>query len=349
VKAVVLAAGLGKRLRPLTNTRPKHLLPVCGKPIIEKVLEALLLNGINHTGIVVSYMSDLIIKYVNSLGLGMEIEWIYQKEPLGTADALRVCEKFLGSEDYFIVVYGDITLNSYVLRDLIKFYRENRCDGVIEGVYVEDTLRFGRIISRDGILEKIEEKSMGGPGIVNSGLYILPYEALKTSKEIKLSRRGEYELTDVLNILASRDYKILVHTSQHDWWIDIGSPADYLNANIKKFVEEYGVSVVCNSEINEAVIVKPPSMILEGVKIDKNTVIGRNAFIMKNVRISSNIVIENSILLEGCSIGRGSILRNVIVGEHARIGEKVYIEGSKELLIIPPNTDIENNTLIKNL
>jgi len=348
VKAVVLAAGLGKRLRPLTNTRPKHLLPVCGKPILDRVLEALLVNNVNNIGIVVSYMSDLIIRHVSSRRLDMEIEWIYQKEPLGTGDALRICEKFLESNDSFIVVYGDITLSSYVLADLINFYYENKCDGVIEGVHVEDTLRFGRIISRDGVLEKIEEKSISGPGIINSGLYILPYEALKVSKEIKLSRRGEYELTDILNILASRDYKVLVHTSQHDWWIDIGSPEDYFNANNKKFIEEFGNRVICNSVIDETIIVKPPSMILENVEISKNAIIGANTFIMKDVRIGSDTIVENSILLEGCSVGRSSILRNVIVGENTRIGEKACIVGAEQVLIIPPNKDIEDNTLIKN-
>lgn len=346
MKAVVFAAGLGKRLRPLTNTRPKHLLPICGKPILRRILESLLLNGIENIGIVVSYMSDLIINDVKNYGLGIDIKWINQKEPLGTGDALRVCGEFLHDEDHFIVIYGDITLNPLVLGNLIRFFIENICDGVIEGVYVEDTLRFGRIISRNGVLDKIEEKSFGGPGIVNSGLYILPRTALEVSEQIELSKRGEYELTDVLNILASRNYKILVHTLHHDWWMDIGSPRDYLNANIKKFVEEYGNRVICNSELDEKVVVKPPSMILEDTEVERNTVIGPNTFVMKNVRIGSDTIVENSILLEGSVIGRGSILRNVVVGEYAKIGNNVSVESGGEVLVISPKAKVDDNATI---
>lgn len=349
MKAVVFAAGLGKRLRPLTNTRPKHLLPVCGKPILRRILEALLLNGVDNVGIVVSYMSELIIENVKSYGLRMEIQWIHQKEPLGTGDALRVCHEFLGSEDYFIVVYGDITLNTMVLKSLIQFFNENACDGVVEGVFVEDTLRFGRIISRNSRLEKIEEKSVGGPGLVNSGLYILPNDALEVLKEINLSKRGEYELTDTLNILASRNYKILVHSVCLDWWMDIGSPKDYLNANIKKFMEEYGNKVICNSEINGRVVVKPPSMILEEAEIEENTVIGPNAFIMKNVRIGSNTIIENSIILEGTIIGSGSVLRNVIAGEYVKIGDNVLVGDGEEVYVIPPRTEVGRNARISRI
>ncbi|MEM3644353.1 MAG: NDP-sugar synthase [Nitrososphaerota archaeon] len=346
VKAVVFAAGLGKRLRPLTNTRPKHLLPISGKPILRRILESLLLNGIEEVGIVVSYMPDLIIEDVKNYGLRMKVEWIHQKEPLGTGDALKVCEEFLCNEDYFIVVYGDITLNTVILGNMIRFFNENICDGVVEGVLVEDTLRFGRIISRYGRLEKIEEKTAGGPGLVNTGLYILPHDALEFSRQINLSRRGEYELTDVLNILVSRNYEILVHTTNQDWWMDIGSPRDYLKANIKKFIEEYGNRVICNSEVGEKVVVKPPSMILEEVEVERDTVIGPNTFIMKNVRIGSNTIIENSILLEGSIIGRSSVLRNVIIGEYVKIGDKVHVEGGQEVLVISPRTEIGDSSKI---
>jgi len=347
VRAVVFAAGLGKRLRPLTNNRPKHLLPVCGKPILRRILESLSLNGIYEVGIVIHYMSDLVIRDVEDYGLHMKIEWIRQEAPLGTGDALRACINFLEGEDYFMVVYGDITLSSYVIEDLLRFFEENECDGVIEGVYVEETSRFGRIILRDGRLEKIEEKSFTGPGIVNSGLYILPAQAIEASREIEPSRRGEYELTDILNILASRGYKILLHTSEKDWWIDIGSPRDYLKANIKKFLEEYGEKVVCRSKVDETVIVKPPSMILQEFEVGRETVIGPNVFIMNNVKIGSNARLEDSVLLEGCCIESGCMIRRAIVGEFAQIGKNADVDGGEDVLIIPPRSHVEEKSTIK--
>lgn len=341
MKAVVFAAGLGKRLRPLTSERPKHLLPVCGKPILRRVLESLLLNGVDDVGVVVHYMADLIIREVEDYELDMNIEWIHQEAPLGTGDALRACEKFLDGEDYFIIAYGDITLSGYVIEDLLRYFEKNECDGVIEGVYVEDTLRFGRIILGEDGLERVEEKSIGGPGMVSAGVYILPYEAINASREVKPSLRGEYELTDIINLLAARNYRILMHTSTKDWWIDIGSPTDYLKANIKKFLEEYGEKVVCKPKFDETVVVKPPSMILEGAEIAGRAAIGPNAFIMKDVKINPDTRVEDSVLLDGCYVRSGCVLRRVIVGDYAQIGEGVKIDGGEEVSIIPPKSRIE--------
>ncbi|MCS7125646.1 MAG: sugar phosphate nucleotidyltransferase [Aigarchaeota archaeon] len=348
MKAVVFAAGLGKRLRPLTSTRPKHLLPVAGKPMLRRVLESLLVNDIDEVGIVISYMHDIVIREVSSYGLDIKIEWIYQEEPRGTGHALHVCEDFLKDEEYFLISYGDITLNEKVVRELLSFFNRNECDGVIEGVYVEDTSRFGRIIFSNSRLEKIEEKSRSGPGIVNSGLYILPRKSIQVAYEVKPSQRGEYELTEVLNIMASRNYKILVHSySNIDWWIDIGNPIDYLKANIRKFIEEFGEKIVCYSEIDSSIKIIPPSMILKDVTIGRDSIVGPNAFIMENVEIGSNSRIENSILLEGCRIRSNSIIRNMIIGEYAEVKERFSIEGGEPISIIAPYSVVSDEIDLK--
>ncbi|MEN2974085.1 MAG: NDP-sugar synthase [Candidatus Caldarchaeales archaeon] len=355
MKGVVFAAGLGKRLKPLTLSRPKHLLPIAGKPILKRVLESLLSNNIREIGVVVSYMKELIMSNVSSYNLDIKIDWIIQEEPRGTGQALQVCEEYLKDEDYFIVTYGDITLNHKVVKEMLTFFSKNKCDGVVEGVLVDDTSRFGRIISRNGLLEMIEEKSSSGSGMVNSGLYILPREALDVAKEIKPSSRGEYELTDILNILASRGYKILIHSYYNpyqdiptrSWWIDIGSPRDYLKANIVVFTEEFGNEIVCGSEVDSSIHIRPPSLINENVKIGGDSIIGPHVFIMEDVEISPNSMIENSILLEGCKVGSKTIIRNTILGEYTEVGEEVYIEGGEDVLVVTPHTVISDKTVLK--
>ncbi|MEM1677044.1 MAG: NDP-sugar synthase [Nitrososphaerota archaeon] len=344
---MVFAAGLGKRLRPLTNTRPKHLLPVIGKPLLLWILESLILNGFREIGILVSYMKEKVIEEISKIDLGGEITWIDQRGERGTGDALKACREYLKNEDYFLVVYGDVLVNPSIIKDLVEFFRENVCDGVVEGVYVQDTIRFGRIEYKDMLLKKIEEKSIGGPGIVNSGLYVLPGISLDIVEEVKPSQRGEYELTDLLNIMVKRGMKILVHVSEKDWWMDIGTPLDYLKVNIKKFIEEYGFSILSKSDLDCGCVLKAPVMISKNVRISGEVALGPNAFLMDDVIVEGNVVVENAVVLERCRIKGNSILKNVIVGEDSEISGSIHIDGGSSVHVVAPNSMIDTESLKK--
>ncbi|MBS7621832.1 NTP transferase domain-containing protein, partial [Candidatus Bathyarchaeota archaeon] len=234
MKAVVFAAGLGKRLKPLTSFKAKHLLPLVDKPVLIRVLETLVSNRIRDVGITVAYMDELIRRAVDREKLSMEITYIQQRELLGTAHALYVCKDFLEGEDAFLLVYGDITITEDVVGKMLSSFNEGACDGVILAVRVKDASNFGVLEERNGMLEHIMEKPAEGfhEAYVNAGAYILPSESVKYFSRIKPSARGEYELTDVLNLLVKDGHKICVLKMNKNLWFDIGRAWDLLDANI---------------------------------------------------------------------------------------------------------------------
>lgn len=320
---VILAAGRGKRLNPLTSTRPKHLLPVLNRPLIRLVAESVTLAGIDEICVVVGYGSEMIRSALANFDKA-RITFAVQKEPLGTADALLSAEECLKSEDKFVVVYGDLTLEPEPLRELIEIVNSGY-DGGIIGIKRINGERFGVLFTKDGLLEKIVEKPEKAPSaaLINSGIYVLPREVLATSKRIEKSIRGEYELTDAITKLVSEGRRIFVHVVEGDWWLDVGRPSDLLAANLRLLKESL---IDQNSEISkDAAIVT--SVIMRGVKVGRGAVI-KSSLIMENATIGPKASLSYCIVAEGSEVGHNSCL----VGE--LYSPIVVGPGVK----VPPNT-----------
>lgn len=331
MKAIVFAAGMGNRLRPLTNYRPKHLLPLVGKPILIRILNSLLSCGVREVGITIGYMGDLIVKAVQYENLPLNISFIKQDRLLGTAYALGVCKEFIDGSDPFILVYGDITITDDMLRDMLVSFSRNNWDGVLLVAPVREASSFGVVEEEDGMLKRVVEKpstSICG-AYVNAGAYILPAKSLRYLHEIKPSPRGEYELTDILNLLAKDGYRIGLVKVSSDLWFDIGRPWDLLDANIryldyyasiKPRVKEEGL--IDSKEvlqIDSAEIVGP-CYVSKNSRFGDETKIMPYTVIMDGVEIGKGCYIEKSILMDGCVIGDGSIIVSSIVGEGAKLG-----------------------------
>ena len=347
MKAAVFAAGLGKRLRPLTLLRPKQLLPVAGKPILRRVLESLQEAGVGEAVIVVSYLGEMIRAAVESWNLKLDVSFVDQGKALGTGHALRVCAPHLEG-DRFLVAYGDITLEPEVVKTFMEFYEGSEADGALEAVKVGDVSEYGSVKVEDSVFKRVEEKTGRGPGLANAGLYILPGAALRFAEEIKPSKRGEYELTDVLNMLAEKGFKILVHVSERDWWLDVGRPGDLLAANSKLLQKEVdGRCIVSDeAEIMGDAKITPPCIIGRGVTVGRGARIRAGTVLMDDVSVGAESRVEGSILLYGCSVGRRTMLRNVIAGDRAEIGDEVEIIGDKAL-VIAPGSRVENNLRVR--
>lgn len=344
MRAAVFAAGLGKRLRPLTNVRPKHLLPLAGKPVLRRILEALEDVGIRETVILVSYLSELIRDSVESWNLNLDTVFVEQEEILGTGHALKMCRPYL-TGGRFLVAYGDITLTSRALRSLIEFHEKRNGDGVVEAVEVEDVSRYGAIMNKDNLFMGVMEKSAKGPGLANAGLYILPEESLELVDRIRKSPRGEYELTDLLNMLRSKGYRLLVHRSRGDWWFDIGRPTDYLKANLVIMQREEVKFMEKGSRVLGRTM--PPYFIGHGTYIGEGAEIRCGTTVMEDVVVGRESVVEESILLSGCHVGSRCRLRRVIVGYNAVIEDEVEIMGGEEAAVVAPNSTIRSGTSIK--
>lgn len=345
LKAVIFAAGLGKRLRPLTNVRPKHLLPLAGKPVLRRVLEAVEHSGVMEAGIVVSYLREKVREAVEAWPLNINLQLIDQGEAEGTGHALMAARPFLEGEEFFLVVYGDITLRPGVLRAFLEAFEESGVEGAVEGVWVENASPFGRLSERNNLLLRVEEKSGKGPGLINAGLYVLPRRALQLTSRLVPSPRGEYELTDVLNMLVSDGVKILVHRSEQGWWRDIGRPLDLLEANRALLREELGEGVKVEAEVEAEL--RSPSIVLRGVRVERGSRIGPEAVLMEGVKVGARSVIESSIFLESSVLEDGCRVRRAIIGDGAEVGSGSTIDGGEGVVVVAPGAKVPSNSTLR--
>jgi NDP-sugar pyrophosphorylase family protein len=217
--AIVLAAGLGTRLRPHTLTTPKPLLAVRGRPILDWALGALP-TGIDRVLIVIHYLPEQITAYLKKQHHFAQWLTIHQEQPRGTGDALRACREQLRS-DRFLVVNGD---DLYGAADLAELAR--RPAGLLVHP-VDEPRRFGiAFLKPDGTLDRLEEKpDLEGRRLANTGAYLFPRHVFDI--EIKLSARGEYEITDYVSALARKEP---FHVVQASYWLPIGNVEAWQNA-----------------------------------------------------------------------------------------------------------------------
>uniref|UniRef100_A0A7C5LAA0 Nucleotidyl transferase domain-containing protein n=1 Tax=Caldiarchaeum subterraneum TaxID=311458 RepID=A0A7C5LAA0_CALS0 len=341
LKAVVLAAGYGKRLMPLTANRPKHVLPIAGKPLINHTLEALAKAGADEIGVLLGYRSEEIVEALKKFD-GARLEYIYQEEIAGTGAALRECRGFLAGEEHFLVVYGDLTVTAEVVLELVDFFRRNMLDGVLAAVEVEETGPYGVVETRDGLLARIGEKeSRRGP--INAGIYILGGEVFDELEKTRPSIRGEIELTDALNNLAAKGRRLGVKMFGKGWWFDIGRPADYLAANhtyIRRLLGE-GMMVGPRVYLGNNVSLKGPLVIAEGVTIEDDCIVEGPAMVCERVRIAADSVVKASLILEDCYIGPSSKLQNSIICEKTVFENGVEVVGGGfPAFVSPPSTTV---------
>jgi len=357
MKAVILAAGKGTRLGPLTKNRPKPLIPLAGKPVIEHIIKSLIENNVKDIAIVVHYYKDKIIKYVEGLHLNANINYIYQEELSGTGSALLVSEEFIKDEP-FITIYGDVTLNRKILVNIIKYFEENPCDTLMVGVRVNDPSKYGvLILDKDRLMKIIEKpKRDVGSNLINAGIYVFTPKIFDACRKIRLSERGELELTDAIMFLGKHGI-VRVFDGGKNWWYDVGHPWDLLDAN-KYYLSLIKTDIVGKCSPNT--LIYEPVVISKGSHIESGVVIFGPSYIGKNVEIGYNSVIgPYASICDGVKIGplsfiSGSIiLNNTIISSHCSvfesvIGEKCYIESGVSI----PSINIygENiKVLIKNV
>ncbi len=227
MRAVVLAGGVGKRLRPITNNIPKIMVPVKGEPLLCHVLRGLKPH-VESVTLVVGYMKDKIIDYFGAEFEGLKLSYVTQTEYKGTAHALLCAETDI--KNPFLLVYGDLFFNPDIYHQVLS----QSTDGVIVGKTVPNPSDYGVLEVKDGLLAGILEKVPNPPGnLINAGIYLLPPEIFEACRQIPLSSRGEYELTDAITLLVKRGLKFSVVPIND--WVDVGSLERLKQANEMNF------------------------------------------------------------------------------------------------------------------
>ncbi len=330
MKGLILSGGRGTRLRPITYTSAKQLLPVANKPILFYGLEAMAASGITDIGIVVGDTAQEIRDAVgDGSRFGVAVTYIQQEAPLGLAHAVLVSEPFLGT-DPFCMYLGDNLIRER-LAPLVARFREEKPNSQILLASVPNPSQFGVAELHDGqVVRLIEKPKMPPSNLALVGVYMFDSTIFKAVKAIKPSARGELEITDAIQWLIDHDHLVRPHVIE-GWWKDTGRLEDILEANriILDTLMSRNDGHVQDSEILGKVVVDA------GARITRSTVrgpaiIGRdavveNAYVGPFTSVGDRVVlraseVEHSILLEGASVSDvGGRIESSLIGRNARI------------------------------
>jgi len=324
VKAVILAAGEGTRLRPFTMSRPKGMIPVGNRPILEYVVEALVKNGIKDIIMVVGYRKDTImLHFQDGKRFGASIEYVVQEKPLGTAHALALAADRLGDDD-FLTVAGDNLINARLVTDLLE-----RHDGMsITVTESENPSKYGVVkVEGDRIVEMVEKPDWKMGNIINTGIYYFPHGMLEHFRGRSFT--AERGITQVLAPMVKEVRMTAVKTKGK--WIDAVYPWDLLNVNAQALDSQgQGVrgTVEPGTVLKGPVFVGAGTRIRSGCHIEGPVNIGEGCDIGPNVVILPSTSIGNGVQIDSFThISHCLIMSNAVIGSHSHLSRSVIGDG----------------------
>ncbi len=338
MQGLILAAGEGTRLRPLTFSTPKQLIPLLGKPMIFYVIEDLVRAGIRDIGLVVGRLGWMFQEVLgDGASLGVRLSYIVQERRLGIAHAinLAISEGFVRGP--FVVYLGDNLLSKGVKRYVDEF-RENASDVHVLLTRVRDPSRFGVAVLRDGKIVRLVEKPrepISDLAVVGVYMFRDPDLVAKAFRTLKPSWRGEYEITELIQWFIDHGYTVTYNTVQ-GWWKDIGTPESLLEA-IYLLLDEAEPRVegeVRGEVIGRAVIER--GAIVEG-RVYGPVYIGRGTVVSKSTIIEHYVSLESNVRVKSGFIARSLVMDNAVVDINKMrlvdsiIGRRSYVKCSREL------------------
>jgi glucose-1-phosphate thymidylyltransferase len=316
MKALVLSGGKGTRLRPLTFTCAKQLIPVANKPILGYVLDQIAATDIKNIGVITAPETGQYVKDYVDDGSKWNLNVTYiPQEPLGLAHAVKTAKPFLG-DDSFVMCLGD-NLTGQGLNDFLNKFKKDALDALIILKAVDNPQAFGIAqLDNNGNITKLVEKPktpMGNLAII--GTYIFSNKIHHAIERIKPSWRGELEITDAIQEMINLGFKVKAETL-NSWWLDTGKKDDILSANAK-ILDEYIQNEVKGTLIN-------------------STVDGR-------AKIADETKIVNSTIRGPCIIGKNVVVENSFIGPYSSIGDGTKIQNSHvEYCVIQENVTIQD-------
>ena len=331
MKAIILAGGEGTRLRPLTYSVPKAMVPVLNRPFIEHVIRHLTSHGIKEIVLATGYKSDSIYEYFKN-GTGTELKLIYslEEKPLGTAGAVRHAGKYL--DGTFLVLNGD-TYSDIDYTEMIQFHKTRGANATIALTHVKDPTRFGVVeTDGDGRIKAFIEKPTWDKVTsrwINAGVYILEPEVLNY---IPKDRFCMFE-HDVFPRMLADDKHVFAFASKA-YWIDMGTPENYhqLNRDLLMgkckpiFPINDNIYMPADSQIHPSVIRTGRIMLGHNCKIERGVELHGPVIIGRDCHINQKAIIENSILWDNIVVGQEATIFNSIIASGAKIEEKARLE-----------------------
>jgi mannose-1-phosphate guanylyltransferase len=329
MKALILAGGLGTRLRPLTYTRPKHLLPIVNRPHIEHVFDLLGHFGIEQIVLLTSYLAQTFESTVErAAGRGIHIDVTHEPQPLGTAGALKNALDFV-SDGTFLAFNGDV-LTDVDLARVIAFHRDREAEATILLTPVSDPSAYG-VVPTDGhgrvagFIEK-PPREEAPTNLINAGVYVLEPTVLDRIPEERVWS-AERDLFPGLVQEGARLYAL----GTDAYWIDIGTPDKYLQANLDALAGRYsttvqpsgygpgvvagvGATVSPSARVASATL-GPGAVVEEGAIVERSVLLGRS-------RVATGAVVMDSILGEGAEVPMGARVKGAVLADGEVAGEE---------------------------
>jgi glucose-1-phosphate thymidylyltransferase long form len=378
VKAVLMAGGKGSRIRPLTLSRPKPMIPVANRPMIEYIVEKIKNSGYTELVVTLSYLKNQLKHLLNERYPELNIKYSVEKQPFGTAGGVKKAEKYL--DDTFFVLSGDVLVD-VDLNKLLNFHRKHNALATMVLTPVDDPSHFGiAVLDEENQIIKFLEKPAPHEvfsKIANTGTYILEPEIFNYIE----NRKGEVDFShDVFPRLIEEKAGIYGYVLD-GYWNDVGRPKTYLQANYdvlnkkmtpnppgKKLKESIGrlgdIWVGKDVEIDEKVRIIGPvaigdgSVIERGCTLGRNTVIGENAYLEKNSTIKGSVIFPESMIKasaclkdcivdSGCCVEKGSFIeRGAILGSSVQLGPFSRVKSGRSIynsVVILPDSIVDSD------
>ncbi len=330
MKAIIPVAGAGTKLRPLTYTQPKALIPIAGKTILSVIIDQLKQAGVDEFIFVIGYLGEKIQRYIETYYPDLKHSFVNQTDRLGTGHAIWLTKDAVG-DDEVIIVLGD-TICDYSVKDVI-----NSTTSQIGVRKVDDPRRFGvaELDDHDNVLKVVEKPLIPKSNMAMVGIYYIKetkelFEAIKLHLAEKASEEGEYHLTNALQKMIEDGINLQAFRVNN--WFDCGKKETLLSTNATLLKEQTGKDETAKSYASGTNVIVPPVSIADGCNIN-HSIIGPNVSIGENTTIESSII-KNTI------IGSYAELDEVVL-HSSIIGSDAYVRGLSQSLNIGDNTEID--------
>jgi len=337
MKAVVMAGGFGTRIQPLTNSRPKPMLPIINKPMMEHTMMTLKDLGITEFIVLLYFKPEIIKDYFgDGSDFGINISYVVPDDDYGTAGAVKLAQDLIGNEN-FIIISGDL-VTDFDFKKIFDYHKEKNAKLSITLTSVENPLEFGVVIANaDGKIEKFLEKPSWGEvfsDTINTGIYIIEPEILEY-----IPKNENYDFGKDLFPRLMREGVELIAGNAQGYWRDVGNPESYRD------VYEDILNGRVNLKISGEKTVFPNGVLYSEVpyELDKSIEIIGTVVLGKNVELANGVKLTNVVLGDNVSIGKNSKIRNTVMWSDVSVGKNAMLDAC----VICNNNTIGKNVTVK--
>ncbi|WP_135829666.1 sugar phosphate nucleotidyltransferase [Halorussus halobius] len=341
--AVVLAAGEGTRLRPLTRNRPKPMLPAADRPILEHVFDALIAAGIDRLHVVVGYKRDRVQNHFGPTYRNVPVDYVHQDKQLGSGHALLQARDAVADEDGFLVVNGDQVVERRMVADVLAAFEDDDASATLAVTEQADVSHYGGVVTEgDRVVELVEKPDTDDYRLLNAGVYAFDqtiFDAIEETPRV----RGELALTDTLVRLidASADGEesatrtAVRGVTTEGLWVDATYPWDLLdvsrelllNGRVTEPEREASVWVADSATVHEDATLQGPAVVGPDTEVRPGAVVGPYAALGRNVTVGANAVVTESVLDTDARVGPSATLVDCVTGQGVSLGAGATVPG----------------------